>query len=99
MPLTFQPALWALQQPHNHSHPLQLATDTEVAHRYIQLFPLFQSTVQPYQSTKMALERAASRIKVTCAPRLFWLLPWENVNRSTNLIKFTVRELRHINYS
>jgi len=31
MPLTFQPA----QQPHKHSHSLQLATDTELAHHYI----------------------------------------------------------------
>jgi len=35
-PFTFQPALRALQQPHKHSHSLQLATDTEVAHHYIQ---------------------------------------------------------------
>jgi len=35
MPFTFQPALRALQQPHKHSHSLQLATDTEVAHDII----------------------------------------------------------------
>ena len=29
-PFTFQPALRALQQPHKHSHSLQLATDTEL---------------------------------------------------------------------
>jgi len=36
MPFTFQPALRVLQQPHKHSHSLQLATDTELAHHYIQ---------------------------------------------------------------
>jgi len=30
MPFTFEPALWALQQPHKHSHSLQLAADTEL---------------------------------------------------------------------
>jgi len=30
MPLTF---LWALQQPHKHSHSLQLATHTQLAHQ------------------------------------------------------------------
>ena len=42
-----------------------------------------QSTMQPHQSTKMALEWAASHIKVTRPPCLFWLPPWENVTRST----------------
>jgi len=36
MPFTFQPTLWALQQPHNHSHSLQQAIPTELAHHYIQ---------------------------------------------------------------
>jgi len=36
MSFTLQPAFLALQQPHKHSHSLQLATDTELAHRYIQ---------------------------------------------------------------
>jgi len=36
MPFTFQPALQALQQPHKHSHSLQLAIHTELAHHYIQ---------------------------------------------------------------
>jgi len=36
MPFTFQPALWALQQPHKHSHSLQLANHTQQAHHYIQ---------------------------------------------------------------
>jgi len=36
MQFTFQPALRALQQPHKHSHSLQLATHTELAHHYIQ---------------------------------------------------------------
>jgi len=36
MPFTFQPALRALQRPHKHPHSLQLATDTELAHHYIQ---------------------------------------------------------------
>jgi len=36
MPFTFQPALQVLQQLHKHSHSLQLATHTEVAHHYIQ---------------------------------------------------------------
>ena len=39
-----------------------------------------QSTVQPHQSTEMALERATSHIKVTHPPCLFQLPPWENVN-------------------
>jgi len=29
-------AVKSLQQPHKHSHSLQLATDTELAHHYIQ---------------------------------------------------------------
>jgi len=29
-------ALWALQQPHKHSHSLQLANHTQLAHHYIQ---------------------------------------------------------------
>jgi len=33
MPFTFQPALQALQQPHKHSHSLQLATHTQLAHQ------------------------------------------------------------------
>ena len=36
MPFTFQPTLWALQQPHKHSHSLQLVIHTELAHYYIQ---------------------------------------------------------------
>ena len=36
MPFTFQPALWALQQPHKRLHSLQLATYTQLAHHYIQ---------------------------------------------------------------
>ena len=34
----------------------------------------------------MTLERTASPIKVTCPPCLFWLPPWEDVNRSTTQI-------------
>jgi len=46
----------------------------------------------------MALERAASHIKVTCSPCLFQLPPWENGNRLTTLIH--VCEGCHlINYS
>ena len=36
MPSTFQPACWALQQPHKHSHSLQPAIHTQLAHHYIQ---------------------------------------------------------------
>ena len=36
MPFIFQPALPAFQQPHKHSHSLQLATHTELACHYIQ---------------------------------------------------------------
>ena len=36
MSFTFQPTLRVLQQPHKHSHSLQLATHTELAHHYIQ---------------------------------------------------------------
>ena len=95
MLFTFQPALQVLQQPHKHLHSLQLANHTQLAYRYIQyalwtlsvffLF-VFQSTMWPYQSTEMALERAASHIKVTRSPGLFRLPPWEIVSRSTTLI-------------
>ena len=94
----FHPAHWVLQQFHKHSHSRQLATQTELAHHYIQyalatlsvfffnfyIERVFQSTAQPHQSTKMALERAASHIKVTHPPCLFQLPPWENVNRVSN---------------
>jgi len=36
MPFTFQPALWACQQPHKHSHSLQPAIHTQLGHHYIQ---------------------------------------------------------------
>jgi len=36
MPLAFQPDLRVLQQPHKHSHSLQLANYTQLAHHYIQ---------------------------------------------------------------
>jgi len=36
MPFTFQPALWALQQPHKHSHSLQQAIHAQLARHYIQ---------------------------------------------------------------
>jgi len=78
IPFTFQPALWVLQKPHKHSHSLQLATPSSRGY--------LQSTAWPHQSTEMALERATSHIKVTHPPCLFWLPPWENVNRSTTLI-------------
>jgi len=59
-----------------------------------QLFPFFfrcwkissKYPMQPHQSTEMAPERATSHIRVTHPPCLFWLPPWENVNRSTTLI-------------
>jgi len=35
MPFTFQPTLRALQQPHKHSHSLQPAIHTQLAHCYI----------------------------------------------------------------
>jgi len=44
-----------------------------------------QSTAWQHQSTTRPLERAVSHIKVTHPPCLLWLLPWENVNRSTTL--------------
>ena len=69
---TFQPALRVLQHPHKHSHSLQLAIHTQLAHHYIQsalgmiglFFPrgFIQSTVQPHHSTEMALERATNHI-------------------------------------
>jgi len=37
MPFTFQPALQALQQSHKHSHSLQPAIPTQLAHPYLQL--------------------------------------------------------------
>jgi len=36
MPFTFQPALRAPQQPHKHSHSLQQAIHSQLAHHYIQ---------------------------------------------------------------
>jgi len=90
MLFTFQPVLWVLQQPHKHSHSLQLATHTELAHHYIQYALSFflsprgflQSTTWTHQSTEIALERAASHIEVTHPPCIFLLL----ANRSTTLI-------------
>ena len=41
MPFTFQAALFALQQPHKHSHSLQLAIHTQLAHHYNMLYELF----------------------------------------------------------
>jgi len=49
-------------------------------------FFLSPSTARSYQSTEMTFERAASNIKVTCPPCLFWLPSWEYVNQSTALI-------------
>ena len=81
-----------IQQPHKHSHSLQLATHTELTHHYGQyawcwffLSPrgFLQRTLWSHQSTDMALERATSHIKVTHLPCLFQLMPWENVDRST----------------
>jgi len=86
MPFT---ALRVLQQPHRYSHSLQPAIHTQLAYHYIQyalstlsfsfVSPrgFLQSAAWPHQSTKMVLERAASHIKVTRPPRLFWLPPWE----------------------
>ena len=36
MPLVFQPALWGLQQPHQHSYTLQLAICTQIHYNYVQ---------------------------------------------------------------
>jgi len=44
IPFIFQPALWVLQQPHNHSSPI--------------IF--LPSTTQPHQSTEMTIGSAAS---------------------------------------
>jgi len=41
MPFTFQAALLALQQPHKHSHSLQLAIHTQLAHHYNMHYELF----------------------------------------------------------
>ena len=82
MPFTSQPALLVFQQPHKHSHSLQLATYTELAHHYIQnalstLSVFFsprgflRSTAQPHQSTAKPLERAPNPIKVTRPSSLF----------------------------
>ena len=83
MPFTFQAALQALQQPHKHSHSLQLAIHTEPSTSLHSIcfvsslcFSFFievqigflQSTAQPHQSTEMAFERAASHIKLTPLP-------------------------------
>jgi len=48
-----QPALWALQQPHKHSHSLQLANHTQLAHHYFNGFFSFKSKrISPkYQAT------------------------------------------------
>jgi len=77
----FQPALWALQQPHKNLHSLQLAIDTELVQHYCcnMLYELLvqEDFFKVHQSTKMALERATSHIKVTHRPGLFQLLPLE----------------------
>ena len=46
-----------------------------------------QSTLWSHQSTEMALVGATSHIKVIRPPCLFQLPPWENIIRSTTLIK------------
>ena len=57
------------------------------AHLWVREFwRILQSTVWPHQSTTRPLVRAASHIKVTRPPCLFWFPPWEDVNRSTTLI-------------
>jgi len=42
MTFTFQPALWVLQQPHKHSHSLQLATHIEHITTFNMLYQLFR---------------------------------------------------------
>jgi len=80
IPRNFQADLWALQQPHEHSHSLfsQLAHyPFNMLHELFQfiLSPIefLQSTMQQHKSTEMTLERAASHIKVTHPPSLFRL--------------------------
>ena len=76
MPFTFQPAFQELQQPHEHSSSLHLAIHTQLAHHYIQytlsallfLFFIYLFIFLPHQSTKMALGRDTSHIKVTRPP-------------------------------
>jgi len=86
MPFTFQPALWAFQQPHRRLRSLQLATHTQLAHHYIQ-YAL--STLSGFYFLKskrisskycaatskhrMTLGRDARPIKVTHPPCLFRL--------------------------
>jgi len=62
MPFTFQPALWALQQPHKHSHtPASYSHWTSTSlHSMCSINSfcprgLLQSTARPHQSTEMAL--------------------------------------------
>ena len=109
MPFIFQPAFWALQQPHKHSHSLQLTNHTELAHYYIQLAlstlhfflsprGFLQSTPRPHHSTARPLERATRHIKVTHPPCLFWLRSWENINRSTTLIYLLCERHHLINF-
>jgi len=78
MPFTFQPALRALQQPHKHSHSLQLATHTQLhiitfninSFWFSLLSPrrFLQSTTWSHPSTTRPLKRAASHIKVMRPP-------------------------------
>ena len=97
LPFTFQHALRALQQSHKHSHSLQPAHSTSTSLNsigfinsfrffFLKLRGFLQSTARPHQSTTRPLETATSHIKGTRPPCLFWLPPWENVNRSTTLV-------------
>ena len=54
------------------------------------IFPrrFLPSTARLHRSTTRPLERPTSHIKVTRPPCLFWLLPWENVNRPATLIHY-----------
>jgi len=81
------------------SHSLQLATQTELAHHYIQyalstlsavLFfkskKILQSTAWPHPSTARPLERATGHMKVTHSLIDSCCRHGKNVNRSMNLV-------------
>jgi len=81
------PALWVLQQPRKHSHSLQLANHTQLAHHYIQwalsTLSVSKRISSKYRQAHQSTARPQATSKWHC---LFQLLPWENVNRSTTLI-------------
>lgn len=105
IPLIFQADIWALQQrtlqtflhtPASYSHSniySQSLHSTSYMSSFLILSPKLY--LQPHQSINFPLERAASRIKMTCHPFWFQLPPWKDV---MTLIK-CMWAMPFINYS